>query len=148
MKKVGWIVAGVIIIGSGVLSAVLLMNKPASQTVTVPTTTESPTPDTNVTADTDDIATTEVVVVNMKNSAYTPKAITVKKGTKVTWVNQDFIQHNVVATNANNSGGLPTQNTLFGNGGSYSFTFDTPGTFAYHCAPHASFMTGTVEVIE
>ena len=85
------------------------------------------------------------VVVRMQNTKFTPQDLRITKGTKVTWVNDDSAQHNVVASEEDVPGGLPTQNALFGKGGSYSFTFDTVGIFTYHCTPHP-FMTGTITV--
>lgn len=89
----------------------------------------------------------EIVEVTMQNTSFSPKRITIKKGTTVKWINADAIRHNVVASNANNTGGLPTENPLFGKGGTYSFTFETVGTFDYRCTPHPG-MTGVVEVTE
>lgn len=87
------------------------------------------------------------VTVAMKNSQFTPQNIKVKKGTTVTWVNEDTVQHNVVAFDPSDQSGLPAQNQLFGNGLSYSYTFEIIGTFKYKCTPHP-FMTGSVEVVE
>lgn len=88
------------------------------------------------------------VAIDIKNTAFNPQHIKIKKGTTVTWTNQDVLRHNVVASDASNSGGLPTENDLLDKGSTYAFTFNTPGTFDYHCTPHASSMTGTVEVVE
>jgi len=88
-----------------------------------------------------------VVTVNMKNTAFTPQKIKIKKGTTVKWVNEDDIRHNVVAADENDERALPTQASLFGKGGTYQFTFTTVGTFDYKCTPHP-FMTGSVEVVE
>lgn len=90
----------------------------------------------------------EITNVEIKDFAFSPASITVKKGTKVTWTNQDTTGHNVVASDSGNGGGLPTSNSLLGKGESYSFTFNEVGTFDYVCAPHASSMKGTVKVVE
>lgn len=87
------------------------------------------------------------VAVSISNSAFSPSQITVRKGTTITWTNQDNIDHNVVAVQPNNTGGLPTQHALLSRGDTFSHTFDTAGTFEYTCQPH-SFMRGTVEVVE
>lgn len=84
------------------------------------------------------------VTIRIKDSKFVPESIVIRKGTKVNWVNDDAMQHNVVADETF-TGGLPTQNSLLGKGGSYSFTFDAIGTFDYHCTPHP-FMTGKVVV--
>lgn len=64
---------------------------------------------------------------------------TVTKGTTVTWTNNDNMMHTVTANdNSFNSGNLTT-------GGTYSFTFNSTGTFNYHCSIHSG-MTGSVVV--
>ena len=37
---------------------------------------------------------------------------------------------------------------LLDTGGTFSFTFGTPGTFAYFCEIHPDIMTATVTVVE
>jgi plastocyanin len=81
--------------------------------------------------------------VTIKDLAFSPQNITVKKGTKVTWTNQDSTSHTVTETDGKNG---PSSSTL-SNGQSYSFTFNETGTFAYHCSIHNE-MTGTVVVTE
>jgi plastocyanin len=80
--------------------------------------------------------TNEVWIQGM---AFTPATITVNAGTTITWTNQDAVVHTVTSnTGAFASGSI-------GNGGTYSFKFNTAGTFPYHCAVHPS-MTATVIV--
>jgi plastocyanin len=81
--------------------------------------------------------------VMIQNFAFSPADITVKKGTTVTWTNNDSATHTVTETDGKtgpDSGDLAPSKT-------YSFTYNTAGTFAYHCSIHAS-MTGTVTVTE
>jgi plastocyanin len=68
-------------------------------------------------------------------------SITVEVGTTVTWTNTGGVAHTVTA----DGGGFDSGN--IGAGGTYSFTFDTPGTYSYFCAIHPS-MTGEVIVVE
>lgn len=77
--------------------------------------------------------------VAIENFAYTPATITVKKGTTVTWTNQDETKHDV------NADGGTFKSELLAKGESFSFTFDEVGTFKYHCTPHPN-MLGTVIV--
>jgi plastocyanin len=72
--------------------------------------------------------------------AFVPNPVTVSLGTTVTWSNTDAASsHDVVAdSGAFNSG-------LFGNGANFSFTFQSRGTFTYHCSIHPG-MVGTVVV--
>lgn len=81
------------------------------------------------------------VQVVMKNYAFTPSSIAVKAGTAVTFANQDPVAHRVVA----DDGSFSTQ--LLQQGGEEQVTFDTPGTYTYHCQQHPN-MTGTVVVGE
>jgi len=78
--------------------------------------------------------------VSIENMLYTPAQITVAKGTKVTWTNNDSTAHTVTA-DTNNTFASGTLNP----GASYSFTFNETGSFAYHCDFHPS-MHGTVVV--
>jgi amicyanin len=83
--------------------------------------------------------------VTIKNSAYSPAKITVKVGSKVTWTNQDSMQHNVAPDE--DYGDEFRGSELLNRGETYSFTFNQPGTYTYHCTPHP-FMHGTVVVTE
>lgn len=81
--------------------------------------------------------------VSIANMAFNPADITVKKGTKVTWTNNDNIAHTV--TESDNKGGPSSPEMAPGS--SYSFTYDQIGTFSYHCSIHPD-MTGTVTVTQ
>lgn len=82
--------------------------------------------------------------VTYKNFEVAPKSIKIKKGTTVTWTNEDSAKHDVT----------PEAETaefkaskLFGKGETYQMTFNTVGTFKYFCSPHP-YMKGTIEVVE
>ncbi|MGV9299999.1 cupredoxin domain-containing protein [Amycolatopsis sp. NPDC003676] len=79
--------------------------------------------------------------VAIKDFAFAPAATTVKKGTTVTWTNQDQDAHTVTSQG---SGG-PLRSPTLQTGQSYQYTFSTPGTFEYLCTIHP-FMTATVTV--
>jgi plastocyanin len=74
-------------------------------------------------------------------AAFVPNPVTVSVGSTVTWTNSDTASsnHDVVAD------GGAFDSGLFGNGKSFSFTFQSRGTFTYHCSIHAG-MVGTVVV--
>ena len=75
--------------------------------------------------------------VTMQSMSFSPTSLTVTKGTTVTWTNNDNITHTVTADdNSFNSGDITA-------GHSYTRTFSTAGTFAYHCIYH-SMMKATV----
>lgn len=80
------------------------------------------------------------VTINMKNIAFDPKDSTVKVGQKVTWTNEDTVDHNVKA-----DAGADFKSSDFGNGGTFSFTPDKAGTIKYECTLHPG-MTATLNV--
>lgn len=78
--------------------------------------------------------------VSIQNMLFTPAQITVKKGTKVTWTNNDNVAHTVTADSGNGPNSSDIQP-----GSIYSYTFNTAGSFQYHCSIHPE-MHGTVVV--
>ncbi|HZP76492.1 MAG TPA: cupredoxin family copper-binding protein [Pseudolabrys sp.] len=84
-------------------------------------------------------ARAEDVKVNIDNFTFEPQKLTVKVGTTVTWTNRDDIPHTVASsTKAFKSKVMDTDQ-------SFSYTFSTPGEFAYFCSLHPH-MTGTIVV--
>lgn len=81
--------------------------------------------------------------VSITNFSFSPANITVKKGATVVWTNKDSAAHTV--TEMDDQSGPDSTNLA--NGKSYSFTYNTVGTFKYHCSIHPD-MTGTVTVTE
>jgi len=78
--------------------------------------------------------------VEIKNFAFNPSTITVSRGAKVTWINNDTYVHTVTFDQhvyLINSQVQPGQELI-----NY---FDIPGTYTYHCSIHPS-MTGTIIV--
>ena len=79
--------------------------------------------------------------VDISGFAFSPATVTVSVGDMVTWTNNDGVTHTATA-----DGGQFDTGNISG-GGSDSTTFDTAGTFAYHCRIHSA-MTGRVVVQE
>ena len=77
--------------------------------------------------------------VTIQNFAFGPADVTVPAGTTVTWANKDTASHDPTADAG--SFACPPIST----GASASFTFSTPGTFAYHCSIHPT-MTAKITV--
>ena|SRR5689334_2237470 len=75
--------------------------------------------------------------VTIKGFAFDPKDLTVKKGTKITWTNEDSVDHNVV-------GGELKSDSL-GQGDTYTFTADKAGKIDYVCTFHPN-MKATLTV--
>ncbi|HUQ85130.1 MAG TPA: cupredoxin family copper-binding protein [Candidatus Limnocylindrales bacterium] len=82
--------------------------------------------------------------VSIKNYAFSPKQIKVKKGTTVTWENSDLVPHTVTKAEGSTIG---PDSEYFGKGKKYSYTFNDVGVFNYFCKPHP-YMKGTVDVTE
>lgn len=99
---------------------------------------EAKTPATN------NSAAQETNDITYKNFAVVQKAIKVKKGTTVTWTNEDNTKHDVTPVTETEE--FKTSK-LFGKGEKYSVTFNTVGKYSYFCSPHP-YMKGTIEVTE
>lgn len=84
--------------------------------------------------------------VNVQNFFFQPDPIVINVGDTVTWTNNSGVFHTTTSgTNCNGDG--IWNGSLSGSGGTFSRTFDTPGTFPYFCVPHCSAgMTGTIVV--
>jgi amicyanin len=147
MKRLGIGVVVALAVAVLIVGVMALKDKrtapPTGNTQTVQTPTDA-----DGDHDGDDVATTdqnngsaeETNSVTIENFAFNPATITVKKGTTVTWTNKDSAAHTVTT----DSGSGPTSQ-LLNQGDSYTFTFNTAGTFNYHCQPHPN-MKGTVIV--
>lgn len=90
----------------------------------------------------EDLTGQNEVAIDITNFEFTKKDIRVSKGTTVTWTNRDKDRHNAFSEQ---DGG--PKGELLSQGESYSFTFDTIGTFDYICEPHP-YMKGKVTVVE
>lgn len=109
---------------------------PATATLTVPT----PIP-----TFTDTPTAPATATVDIKLFGFQPAVLEVAVGTTVTWTNRDDIEHSIT------SGAPPETDGTFGSdfitqGETFSYTFDTPGDYAYFCRRHNS-MTGLIRVI-
>ena len=91
-------------------------------------------------------APSESPQVLLEGFQFSPATLTVSAGTTVTWTNNEGVQHTVTADDDSfGSDTLPE-------GGTIEFTFDTPGTYAYHCRFHGGVegegMSGVITVTE
>lgn len=77
--------------------------------------------------------------VLIQNLSFSPSTITVTAGSTVTWRNYDNMAHTVTSDEGLFDSGLLNQN------GTFSFKFDSTGTYDYHCTPHPQ-MTASVVV--
>jgi len=132
------------LVGFGAMS---VARKDSNQGSSTPATSMSDMNDKNMTKSDDTAPAAQAETANQvtyKGFAVSPKTLKVKKGTTVTWTNQDAAEHDVT----------PDVETadfkaseLFGKGETHSVTFNTVGTYSYKCSPHP-YMKGTIEVTE
>lgn len=105
-----------------------------SSTVSTPTTLTGPTSTSNVSIVPGSSTKT--------TTAYSPNPVTIAKGGTVTWTNNDTTTHTSTSdpgmTTSWSSGSIAP-------GASFSQTFNSAGTFTYHCTIHPG-MVGTVTV--
>jgi plastocyanin len=75
----------------------------------------------------------------LTTTAYAPNPVTISAGGTVTWKNNDSVAH----TSTADAGGWDSGTIAAG--AQFSHTFQTAGTFTYHCTIHPG-MIGTVTV--
>ena len=80
--------------------------------------------------------TNEVFIQDM---SFTPGTIAVAANTTIKWTNKDAVTHTVTSDS-----GLFDSGSI-ASGGTWSHTFTSAGTYAYHCTPHPT-MTASVVV--
>ena len=76
--------------------------------------------------------------VAIDNFAFAPATLEAKVGQQVTWTNKQGVAHTVTADGGAFTHPMPP-------GATFSFTFTTAGSFAYHCMIHPS-MHATIVV--
>ena len=87
------------------------------------------------------------VTINAEQISLKPMKVKISKGTQITWINQDSVQH-FVNTDAHPSHTyFSEQNSrALGEEDSFSIVFDKSGFYPYHCSAHASVMKGEILV--
>jgi plastocyanin len=79
------------------------------------------------------------VEVKIDNFSFGPQSLSASPGTKATWKNRDDIPHTVVSTEG------VFKSRVLDTDGTFTFTFDKPGTYPYFRSIHPK-MTGQVVV--
>jgi plastocyanin len=79
------------------------------------------------------------MTVSIQDFFFDPDQMTVAPGTTVTWVNEAQTPHTTTADDGTWDSGTLEQ------GDDFSFTFDEPGTYTYHCSIHPD-MTASIKV--
>jgi plastocyanin len=83
------------------------------------------------------------VTVGMEDNFFDKADITIEPGTTVTWVQRGQYGHTTTSYDGLWDSGLIEGGTE----GTYSYTFEEPGTYEYFCRPHEEVgMVGTVTV--
>jgi plastocyanin len=83
--------------------------------------------------------------VTMAEIQFQPASVTVKKGGKVTWTNEETVAHDVTKTGGPGPDFKSGESGGMAEGDTFTQTFDTPGQVEYVCTVHAN-MKGTVTV--
>ncbi|MFH1209451.1 MAG: cupredoxin family copper-binding protein [archaeon] len=78
--------------------------------------------------------------IEVRGFAFSPPTLTIHRGDTVTWTNYDSVGHTITSDSGNELNSM-----TFSDGQTYSHTFNTVGTYAYHCTPHPN-MKGTIIV--
>jgi plastocyanin len=91
------------------------------------------------TDDTEDGNVSGVTVVYLDNSSFHPESVTISEGDTVKWINND--------TAASVIRGTSFQSPTLRKGDSYSFTFNTRGTYTYYLLSHP-WTRGGVVIVE
>ena len=77
--------------------------------------------------------------IAIDNFKFGPSALSISKGTEVTWTNHDDIPHSIVLN------ALGVHSKAMDTDGTFTYKFDKTGTFFYVCGLHP-FMQAKVEV--
>jgi len=76
--------------------------------------------------------------VFIQDMTFTPGTISVAANTTIKWTNKDAVTHTVTSDSGLFDSGSITS------GGTWSHTFASAGTYAYHCTPHPTMTAGVV----
>ena len=134
----------------GKITVVAATTTPTASTTstTVPSSRRSPETRAATTRQSAEASTYTVAIDGTPNCGtsmfcYNPSSLTVNAGDTVTWVNNSTAPHTVTrcdpstcSGNGPGSGGQsgPSSPTINASGGTFSFTFTSPGTYTYFCA--------------
>jgi plastocyanin len=86
-----------------------------------------------------------LLTVTIKNGVYSPNPVMVKVGQTVNWLNSDTIAHTATDPGVFDTGSIAPTSAHSDNGD--GATFNTVGTYNYHCTLHAS-ETATIVVTQ
>lgn len=143
-----WLCLLVVLVGALVLLAACGSNNTPSTSSAPTATTIANTPATDASSTTPTptpapgTSQTVMIITNSDGSfIFSPAKLTIKAGTTVTWKNKSSAPHTITSDDGKtfDSGTIPT-------GGTFHFTFTTPGAFSYHCNYHP-YMRATINLV-
>jgi plastocyanin len=143
-----WLCLLVVLVGALVLLAACGSNNTPSTSSAPTATTIANTPTTSTSSTTPTptpapgTSQTVTIITNSDGSfSFSPATLTIKAGTTVTWKNMSSAPHTITSDDGKtfDSGTIPT-------GGTFHFTFTTPGAFSYHCNYHP-YMRATINLV-
>jgi DNA-binding beta-propeller fold protein YncE len=102
------------------------------QLTDAPLAVAEPSPTTTIPAD---------VEIAMLNFDFAPEALTVSVGDTVRWTNPSDLQHTATSTGFFDSGPV-------GSGDTFTYSFNSPGTFEYFCSIHGAAIQSGVIIVE
>jgi plastocyanin len=88
--------------------------------------------------------------VSMQNLAFIPNVVTIKQGQSVRWTNTETaaVDHTVTSGRPEDTNpGSLFDSGLISKGQTYTFTFNTPGTYIYYCRLHFTMGMRDAQVI-
>lgn len=103
---------------------------PAVSPTITPTATPTPTPAPKK---------SETYTSDINNFSFNPPELKIKKGDTVIWTNSDSAPHTITSDAGNELG-----SSTLSSGQTYKHTFNTAGTFNYHCSIHPSMKANVV----
>jgi plastocyanin len=77
-----------------------------------------------------------LLTVTIRNGVYSPNPVAVKAGQTVNWLNSDAIAHSATDSGVFDTGSIAPTSAHSENGD--GVTFNTVGTYSYHCTFHAN----------
>ena len=112
---------------------------------TSPSTTSPTAPCTPTPTNPECVNPPNLLTVTIKNGVFSPNPVTVKVGQTVNWLNSDAIVHSAADPGAFDIGNIAPTSAHSDNGD--GVTFNTVGTYSYHCGIHQN-ETATIVVIQ
>jgi plastocyanin len=75
-------------------------------------------------------------VVHIRGMRFEPRAVTVKPGQTVVWVNDDNLVHTITSGAGTQPSHVPLSSSFLTRGQTFRYTFGEAGKYEYLCLPH------------